>query len=64
MDRQVNWDETYLFQAGYFSHVNAGWKLFHSDETSRLGEMPHLILTALNPNLGGGGVILPLLVFP
>ena len=27
--KQVNWDEKYLTQAGYFSHVNAEWKVSH-----------------------------------
>ena len=37
---QTNWYEKYPTQVGYFSHVNAGSKV---DETSHLGEMPHLI---------------------
>ena len=40
---QTNWDETYLTQVGYFSHVNAGRKVPHSGEKSHLGEMSHLI---------------------
>ena len=40
---QPNWDEKYLTQMGYFSHINAGPKVFHSGETSDLSEMSHLI---------------------
>ena len=35
----ANWDEKYLTQVGYFSHVNARRKVPHSGETSHLGEM-------------------------
>ena len=38
---QANWDEKYLTQVGYVSHVNAGRKVPHSGETSHLGEMSH-----------------------
>ena len=40
---QANCDETYLTQVGYFSHVNAELKVYHSGETSHLGEMSYLI---------------------
>ena len=43
MSMQANWDEKHLTQVGYFSHVNAGWKVCHSDETSYLSEMSELI---------------------
>ena len=39
---QANWDDKYLTQAGYISHVNARLKVPHSGETSHLGEMLHL----------------------
>ena len=38
-----NWDEKYLTQVEYFSHVNAGRKVPHSGETSHLGEMSNII---------------------
>ena len=44
---QVNWDEKYLTQVGFFSHVNPGWNASHSGGTSHLIETPHLIQTAL-----------------
>ena len=40
---QAYWDEKYLTQLEYFSHVNAVWKVPHSGETSHLGEVFHLI---------------------
>ena len=40
---EANRDEKYLFQAGLFSHVNPGWKLSHSGETSHLGDTSHLM---------------------
>ena len=40
---QANWDENYLIQVGYFSHVNAEWKVPHSGDSSHLGEVFHLI---------------------
>ena len=40
---QANWNEKYLTQVRYFSHVNTEWKLPHSGETSYLGEGFHII---------------------
>ena len=40
---QAKWDEKYLTQVGYFSLVNAEWKVSYSGGTSQLGEMSHLI---------------------
>ena len=31
---QANWDEKYLTEVGYFSPVNRGSKVSHSDEMS------------------------------
>ena len=39
---QADWDEKYLTQVGYFSHVNAEWKVRHSGETSHRGEVFYL----------------------
>ena len=40
---QDNWDEQYLTQVEYFSHVNAEWKVPHPGGTSHLGEVFRLI---------------------
>ena len=40
---QVNWNEKYLIQLGYFSHVKPEYKVSHSDEKSILCEMSHLM---------------------
>ena len=39
---QANWEERYLNQMGYFSHVNAGSKLSHSGKIFHLGEMSYM----------------------
>ena len=48
---QTNWDEKYLTQVGYFSHLIERWKVPQSGETSHLGEVFHLIKTALQYTL-------------
>ena len=46
---QANWDEKYLSQVGHISHVNAGWKVPHSGETTHLQSWikPNVILKNL-----------------
>ena len=39
---QANWDEKYLTQVGYFSHINLEWKVSRSGDKSHIGEMSHL----------------------
>ena len=46
---QANWHENFLTtQVGYFSHINAELIISHSDDTSCLGRMSHLICYALS----------------
>ena len=40
---QANWDEKYLTQVEYCSHVNSGGKVPHLGETCHLVELFHLI---------------------
>ena len=42
----AKWDEKYLNEVGHFSHVGLGSKVSHSDGTSHLNEMSHLIKTS------------------